>query len=82
METAIATPAILPKPTVAESAAVSAWKCVTSPSWPSIAMVSMASPPGVESPAPIKDSWWSISSYFPLTILIDVKKPLKFIKLK
>ncbi len=31
MDTATATPAMLPRPTVPDTAAVSAWKCVTSP---------------------------------------------------
>ena len=56
-DTATATPAMLPRPIVADSADVNAWKWLI---WP----VSLG------------------LSYFPLTISIEWRNPLTFIKLK
>ena len=54
MDTAIATPAIFPRPTVADKAAVRAWKCVTSPSASLIALFSLVFSSRVSSTDPGK----------------------------
>ena len=79
---ATATPAILPKPTVADKAAVNAWKCVTSPTTPSALTVSKISPPGVTSPAISSTELWSTSSYLPLVVLMATPNKVMLENLK
>ena len=72
-----ATPAILPRPTVPETAVVKAWKWLTSPSLLSSLIVSGISPSIAKSVFSVPSS---NSSYLPLTVLIAVGKCLIFTK--